>query len=111
MDINLPDVHAEMSAAFARYEDALVNNKVEVLDELFWTSPHTGATYPAGWEITVYNGEEQPLRLTLTPLMSDQELTTGPIIYWEGAVRISGDATGYGYVELTGYQSAMRGWF
>lgn len=41
MDINLPDVHAEVTAAFARYEDALVNNNVEVLDELFWTSPHT----------------------------------------------------------------------
>ncbi len=41
MQINLPDVHAEMTAAFARYEDALVNNRVEVLDELFWTSPHT----------------------------------------------------------------------
>lgn len=41
MDINLPDVHAEVTAAFARYEDALVHNTVEVLDELFWTSPHT----------------------------------------------------------------------
>jgi hypothetical protein len=39
--INLPEVHAEVSAAFARYEDALVHNKVEVLDELFWASPHT----------------------------------------------------------------------
>lgn len=47
MQINLPHVLAEMEAAFARYEDALVNNKVEVLDELFWNSPHTlryGAT-------------------------------------------------------------------
>lgn len=46
-EINLPDVHAEVSAVFARYEDALVNNKVDVLDELFWDSPHTiryGAT-------------------------------------------------------------------
>lgn len=41
MDINLPDVVAEVSAVFARYEDALVNNRVEVLDELFWTSPLT----------------------------------------------------------------------
>jgi hypothetical protein len=41
MDINLPEPHAEVSAAFARYEDALVNNRVEVLDELFWASPHT----------------------------------------------------------------------
>jgi hypothetical protein len=40
-DINLADVHAEVCAAFARYEDALVNNRVEVLDELFWASPHT----------------------------------------------------------------------
>ena len=41
MDINLPDVHAELCAVFARYEDALVHNKVEVLDELFWPSAHT----------------------------------------------------------------------
>ena len=41
IDINLPEVHAEMLAQFARYEDALVNNRVEVLDELFWTSEHT----------------------------------------------------------------------
>jgi hypothetical protein len=41
MEINLPEVHAELSAVFARYEDALVHNRVEVLDELFWDSPHT----------------------------------------------------------------------
>jgi hypothetical protein len=45
--INLPDVHAEVAAAFARYENALVSNNVAVLDELFWNSEHTlryGAT-------------------------------------------------------------------
>lgn len=41
MEINAPAVLAEVTAAFARYEDALVHNKVEVLDELFWDSPHT----------------------------------------------------------------------
>jgi hypothetical protein len=41
MDINTPDVLAEVQAVFERYEDALVNNRVEVLDELFWTSPLT----------------------------------------------------------------------
>ena len=41
MQINHPATHAELSAAFARYEDALVNNHVDVLDELFWASPHT----------------------------------------------------------------------
>jgi hypothetical protein len=45
--INLPEVHAQVCAAFARYEQALVSNDVVVLDELFWNSPHTlryGAT-------------------------------------------------------------------
>lgn len=47
MDINLPDVLAEVTAVFQRYEQALVSNDVAVLDELFWASPHTlrfGAT-------------------------------------------------------------------
>ncbi len=46
-EINIPSVLAEVEDAFARYEDALVHNKVDVLDELFWNSPHTlryGAT-------------------------------------------------------------------
>ncbi|MEO5671829.1 MAG: oxalurate catabolism protein HpxZ [Ramlibacter sp.] len=41
MDINLPDVLAEVTAAFDRYEVALVANDIAVLDELFWNSPHT----------------------------------------------------------------------
>jgi hypothetical protein len=47
MDINLPDVLAEVTAQFARYELALTTNDIAVLDELFWVSPHTlryGAT-------------------------------------------------------------------
>jgi Protein of unknown function (DUF3225) len=41
LEINSPDVLAEVDQAFARYEDALVNNRVDVLDELFWTSDRT----------------------------------------------------------------------
>ena len=41
MQINLPHVLAEMEIAFSRYEDALINNKINVLDELFWDSPLT----------------------------------------------------------------------
>jgi Protein of unknown function (DUF3225) len=41
MDINLPFVWTEVSAVFARYEDALVHNKTDVLDELFWPSEFT----------------------------------------------------------------------
>jgi len=39
--VNLPDVQAEVRAVFARYEEALVNNRVDVLDELFWPSALT----------------------------------------------------------------------
>ena len=35
MEIDLPDVLAEVTAQFARYEAALVSNDVAVLDELF----------------------------------------------------------------------------
>ena len=35
MDIDLPDVLAEVTAQFERYEKALVSNDVAVLDELF----------------------------------------------------------------------------
>ena len=35
MQVDLPDVLAEVTAAFARYEKALVSNDVAVLDELF----------------------------------------------------------------------------
>ena len=38
MDINLPDIVAEVEAAFARYEVALTNNDVATLDALFWDS-------------------------------------------------------------------------
>ncbi len=39
--VNLPDVLAEVTAVFERYEAALVANDVAVLDELFWDAPHT----------------------------------------------------------------------
>lgn len=47
MDINMPEVLAEVVHQSDRYEQALVSNDVAVLDELFWRSPHTlryGAT-------------------------------------------------------------------
>jgi hypothetical protein len=45
--IDIPEVRAEVEQAFARYEDALVHNKVDVLDELFWPSDRT-VRYGAG---------------------------------------------------------------
>ena len=85
---------------------------VEVTDD--WTSARTGATYPAGWRVSV-PGED--LVIKLDPTVADQELdtraTTG-VIYWEGSqdVRATrGDATlgGEAYVELTGYAGVLAG--
>jgi hypothetical protein len=39
--IDDPEVQTEMRAAFARYEKALVENDVAVLDELFWQDART----------------------------------------------------------------------
>ncbi len=39
--IDKPDVVAEVTAAFHRYEAALVSNDIAVLDELFWDDTRT----------------------------------------------------------------------
>ena len=73
-----------------------------------WTSPDTGATYPAHWLIAI-PGEQ--LQIELRPTVADQELdtrqTTG-VVYWEGsqhvaATRAGSALSGEAYVELTGY--------
>jgi predicted secreted hydrolase len=76
-----------------------------------WTSPATGATYPAGWTVTLA-GED--LVIELRPTVPHQELdtraTTG-VVYWEGSQRVTATRAGVtlggrGYVELTGYADA-----
>ena len=53
MDINLADVKAEVEAAFAEYEKALISNDVETLDRLFLDSPNT-IRYGAGENLYGY---------------------------------------------------------
>ncbi len=68
-----------------------------------WQSPRTGADYPVEWEIEIAGR-----RLSLRPLMDDQELdgrrSTG-VVYWEGAARLfeADQEIGRGYLEMTGY--------
>jgi hypothetical protein len=38
---NIPEVVAEITAIFERYEQALIDKDVDVLDNTFWNSPHT----------------------------------------------------------------------
>jgi hypothetical protein len=41
MTPNVPEVVAEIRGLFERYEQALVDKDVDVLDTTFWDSPHT----------------------------------------------------------------------
>lgn len=41
MEINIPEVVAEVTAAFERYEKALTTNDVATLDGLFYDDPNT----------------------------------------------------------------------
>ena len=78
-----------------------------------WSSPASGAIYPAGWHITIPGRQAD---LTVTAAMADQELRLtrmGALDYWEGACVTSGtvagkSVTGEGYTELTGYASALK---
>jgi predicted secreted hydrolase len=81
-----------------------------------WTSPHSRAQYPAGWEIAVPGAGYQ---LRLTPTAPDQEIRSpapAKVTYWEGQVKIEGvkngvPVAGIGYAELTGYAGGLGGRF
>jgi predicted secreted hydrolase len=82
--------------------------QVDILDH--WTSPSSGATYPAAWAISI---PAYDLILTGRPMMADQELNLSTT-YWEGAVAFEGTVegqpvTGRGYIELTGYSEPLTG--
>jgi predicted secreted hydrolase len=82
-----------------------------------WTSPTTGATYPAGWVVDI---PAEDLALELQPTVAGQELdtraTTG-VVYWEGSAHVTAahgpanevSALGQAYVELTGYAPSGAG--
>ena len=85
----------------------LANDDVRISVQRRWKSPR-GGQYPAQWDLQVGS---QELQLQVTPLLSDQELTTQPR-YWEGAVEVRGRrrgaaVTARGYVELVGYAQAQ----
>jgi 1-carboxybiuret hydrolase subunit AtzH-like protein len=71
MDIDLPEVVAEVTAAFETYEKALVTNDVETLDTLFRDDPRTiryGANenlYGYG-EIAAFRSARSPVALGRT---------------------------------------------
>ncbi len=71
MDIDLPDVVAEVGDVFARYEAALVGNDVATLNELFHDDPRTlrygGGENLYGYdEIKAFRGARSPVGLMRT---------------------------------------------
>jgi predicted secreted hydrolase len=72
-----------------------------------WTSAETGFSYPVDWEIRVLGR-----RLRVTALFDGQELRgTGPFspTYWEGAMAVSGDRAGEGFLEMTRFGGGGEG--
>jgi hypothetical protein len=66
MEVDLPDVVAEVSAQFQRYEQALVSNDVAVLDELFRQDSRT-LRYGIGENLYGY-GEIAAFRSARSPV-------------------------------------------
>ena len=73
MEIDLPDVVAEVRAAFDRYEKALVSNDVPMLDELFRDDPRT-IRYGAG-EILHGYSEIKSFRSARSPVALGRKLS------------------------------------
>ena len=81
---------------------------VSIAPRSTWTSPRSGARYPAVWSVAV---RSIGLDVTVSPLLADQELSTAKstgVTYWEGACSIDGTRDGRrvggrAYVEMTGY--------
>jgi Protein of unknown function (DUF3225) len=71
MEIDLPDVLAEVRAAFDRYEKALVSNDVATLDAFFRDDPRTiryglGENLYGYAEIKAFRGARSPVGLGRT---------------------------------------------
>jgi hypothetical protein len=79
LEIDLPDVLAEVRAAFERYERALVNNDVETLNALFREDPRT-IRYGGGENLYGHNAIKA-FRVARSPVglarsLSDTLITT-----------------------------------
>lgn len=86
----------------------LSRDQVRLVPTGWWKSPHDGASYPAGWRLSVPG---EGIDLEVVPRLADQELLTS-FRYWEGAVAVQGGGgteLGSGYLEMTGYQPGGAG--
>ncbi|MFM0285889.1 oxalurate catabolism protein HpxZ [Paraburkholderia megapolitana] len=66
MDVNRPEVVAEVAAAFADYERALVAHEVDTMNALFWHTPQTvrygiAEVQHGGEEIRAWRADCEPV--------------------------------------------------
>jgi hypothetical protein len=99
MKINDPKVLAEVTAAFERYEKALVTNDVAVLDELFFDDPNTvrygvGENLYGYGEIAAFRAARSPLNLarrlerTRITVYGDDFATANTLFVREGGTKL-----------------------
>lgn len=65
MEINHPQTLAEVTRQFDRYQQAIIDNDISVLNELFWNSTHTlrygiGENLYGHSEIATFRGARDP---------------------------------------------------
>jgi predicted secreted hydrolase len=78
-----------------------------------WVSPVTHARYPIRWKIVI---PKMAVELEARTLLASQELTGNTKLapnYWEGAITLTGrrgsvQLSGAGYLEMTGYERAVK---
>ena len=90
---------------------AVKNEDFELVPGRKWKSGETGGEYPVEWRLKV---PKLGLELDVIAAMDQQELVLKPIAYWEGSVRVTGtrngkEASGRGYLEMTGYAGGIVG--
>ena len=72
-----------------------------------WASSSTNINYPVGWTIEIELSSSEVVRFDVAPNLRSQEFL-GFLAQWSGIVEISGDITGQGYIELSGYRNLIN---
>jgi AtzH-like len=89
---NIPEVVAEVTELFERYEQALIDKNVKVLDATFWNSPYTirlaNAEHGYGFDRIHAHREARPpgpgtkeKRLRLDVLTLGRDMATVTLVY------------------------------
>ncbi len=76
----------------------------------YWASSATKAKYPIAWRVEL---PEHEIEIAVKAAVENQELAFLPLVYWEGAIDVTGKRAGKpingrGYLELTGYAGPLR---